>query len=118
MPNDLTWTRLQNEINVNGAIQLHNDNIIINVSLLTQDSYANLDAVGVIKFIQKLLTFCNQAQNTINQGVTAGSRLAAFPNPSLGVPTKDSDNIIRATSTQTVLTRLTVDTNQVIGSQN
>lgn len=118
MPSDITWNQLQTDIGVSGAIQISGSNVLINVSLITGDTYPNLDSVGVIEFARKLLDKCNKTQTRINQGVEVGQRLASFPNASLGTPTKDVDGILRITSTQQLVSRLKVDDNQVTGSQN
>lgn len=118
MPKDLSWNQVQTEIAVTGAIQMSGANIVINASLLTGDTYTDLNSLGVTEFVNKLIDYCNKAQTKVNQGVEVGQRLAAFPNASLGTPTKDTDGILRITCNQQVLSRLRVDTDQVTGNQN
>lgn len=118
MPSDLTWNQLQSAINTPGVIQISGTNLIINVNLLTGDTYADMNAAGVTEFVQKLLDFCNKAQVNVNQGIAVGQRLAAFPPSSLGSPTRDIDGVLRITCNQQVLSRLTVDANQITANQN
>lgn len=116
MANDLTWNQLKTDINVTDSITISGSEITIKINAVTGGTYASLDSVGVVEFIQKLLAVCNKTQNRINTGAEVGNRLAAFPNPNLGVPTKDSDGIFRVTSTQQAVSRLTVNTtNQIVG---
>ena len=118
MAKDLTWNQLQQDIGIQGCIQISNNSISIDVSILTGQTYTDLNALGVAEFVHKLLNACNKSQVRINQGVEVGQRLAAFPSATLGTPSKDSDGVLRVTATQQVATRLTVDANQVVGNQN
>lgn len=118
MPKDLTWNQLRQALTLSGAIYLSGTDVLINVSQITGDTYANLDAIGVTEFIQKLLVACNKAQVTVNQGVDVGSRLATYFPPNFATPTKSSDGLYRVSCTQQVVSRLTVNSDSTEGTQN
>lgn len=118
MANDITWSQLQTEIGVSGAIQIAAGVITINASVLTGDTYASINDDGVIEFVRKLVEKCYLTQVRINQGIEIGQRLSSFTAANLGTPTKDSDGILRLTSTQQIVSRLTINDNEVVGSQN
>lgn len=118
MPKDLTWNQLKQELADTSAITLSGTDIVISIGKTTGDTYNSLDNVGVTEFIQKLLVACNKAQVKVNQGVDVGERLASYPAPNFGTPTRSSDGILRVTCTQQAVSRLTIDANSTVGNQN
>ena len=125
MPNDLTWNNVKNnrvgnfgidyEPNSNPNVQGEGGRIIISVPVTVADG---LDAGGVILFAHNFLASCNKAQNIINAGLPTGQgqRLASFPNSTLAAPTTDANNNTRATSTQSLITRMRVSSDSNMGN--
>lgn len=118
MPKDLTWNQLKQDLIDSSAITLSGTDIVISIGKVTGDTYNSLDNEGVTEFIQKLLVACNKTQARVNQGVDVGERLASYPAPNFGTPTKGTDSILRVTCTQQVVSRLTIDANSTVGNQN
>lgn len=81
---DLTWQQLQTEIGTAGAIAISGTTVAIDVSLVTGDATDALTDAGVLKFVDKLLSYCLAAQTTANGGQVAGERLNSFSAPTYG----------------------------------
>jgi hypothetical protein len=117
MANDLTWQQLSDALPAGSITYDATAGIRIHPSVLTGDAYNGLTATGVIEAIAKLLNGCAKAQATINASSAIGSRLNAFAQPAIGVPTADSNNNYFATVTYTLQTRNPLDLNTVLGPQ-
>lgn len=112
MATDLTWAQVDAALGSNGAISLDSNGLlIITPSLITGDSYDALTDSGVVEFMHKLREACSVAQATVNTGVAAGSRLAAFPPSTATAPVNNS-----VTVTGQVISRIPLDLSTVTGN--
>jgi hypothetical protein len=84
--NDLTWQQLQDALGIAGAITVTSEKVLIDVSLIADATIDSLSDKGVLKFLDKLLDACQEAQTTVNAAQAAGERLAAFSPPTIGAP--------------------------------
>jgi len=83
---DLTWQQLQDALGTAGAITVVSGKVVIDVGLVGGLTADSLSDNGVIKFLDKLLDACQDAQSTANTAQTTGERLAAFTPPTIGAP--------------------------------
>lgn len=114
MPSDMNWFQLETAAGNTGFIT-HNptDGIIMIPSKLTGDTYASISSEGVVEFMYKLHLLCSTAQSQINTGVAGGERLAAFPPFSASAPVSGF-----VTVTQSIISRIPLNPNSVIGPVN
>ena len=109
---DLTWQQVQDALGIAGAIALDTGKIVIDTSLVTGDTIDGMTDMGVLKFLNKLIEACVEAQTTVNDGQVAGERLNAFSAPSFGNPTNGA-----VVATRTIRFALQLDsTTQVVGT--
>ena len=84
--NDLTWQQLQDALGTAGAITVASGKVVIDVGLVGGLTADALSDNGVLKFLDKLLDACQDAQTTVNAAQAVGERLAAFSTPTIGAP--------------------------------
>lgn len=83
---DLTFQQLANALPA-GSITFANGSPVINVKAITGDTYADINATGVVEAFYKLREAAGAAQATINASLTETDiPLNAFPDYSYGVP--------------------------------
>lgn len=111
--NDLTWAQINDAIDAN-CIEMHPQlGLIIRPALLTDDSYASLQAQGVVEFLHKFLSACSAAQSAANTGQPAGARLNSFPG---AIATAPINNVV--TVTHSVISRVPLNLSNITGSNS
>lgn len=83
---DLSWQQVQDALATAGAITVSGERVIIDVGVVAGITADALSDNGVIKFLDKFLEACADAQTAANSGQVPGERLAAFTPPTIGAP--------------------------------
>lgn len=122
MPTDLTFQQLSDalptdSIQVSDGAAALPAGVYINASNLTGDSLTALTNEKVVETAIKLLKGCRDAQTTANDGVDAGSRLNAFPNPTFGVTTTNNQGNAQQIATYSVQGTIVTSFDEVTGPQ-
>lgn len=118
---DLTWAQLGEKLPA-GAIALAaagdmDGKVVIDVSALTGDVIDSLTDTGVVELITKILSGCELAQVTVNEGVVAGDRLNSFPTSNYGSPTRNpTDGLLYAQRIQQIVSRAPLNVDMAIGT--
>ncbi|WP_036488030.1 hypothetical protein [Myxosarcina sp. GI1] len=107
---DLTFEELNTALGVD-AFSLSGSDIVVSVSAITGDTYTALTDEGTIEFLYKLRSACTTAQDTANEGLTAGEQLDSFPGFSYSPP---ADGYVTVTQSHTV--QIPLDTATVKGT--
>lgn len=93
---DLTFNELS--IAGNNCCVVNDGKVFIDVSLLTGQSIDELDNVGVLETLAKLMQSAYSAQDEKNETLATGQKLNAIAEPSSNVPALDGGSIVATTS--------------------
>lgn len=96
---DLTWQELQAAVGVTGAITVVSGAVVIDVGKISGDTVDALTDGGVVKFANKFLDACTEAQATANTNQVAGEKLNAFNSPTFSAPSSGKVLATRTTRT-------------------
>lgn len=93
---------------------LSGTDILMNVSVLTGDTFTALTDTGFIEMMYKIRKLATLAQTTVNEAIatTPEEELTSFPPFSFSLPS--SEGLIEVTQVQTVT--LTLDDNVIVGA--
>jgi hypothetical protein len=93
---------------------LSGTDILMNVSVLTGDTFTALSETGFIEMMYKIRKLANSAQTTVNAAIATlpEEALTAFPNFTFGLPS--AAGLVEVTQVQTVV--LSLDDSAIIGT--
>lgn len=118
---DLTFAELNTEAVAMPSIAapiftLSGTDILMNVSVLTGDSFTALSNTGFTEMIYKIRKLAGLAQVTVNEAVatTVTEELTAFPSFTFSPPT--AEGLVEVTQVQTVV--LSLDDSAIVGTND
>lgn len=92
---DLTWQQVQDALGVTGGITVTSSKVVINVETILGSTTDALSDAGVLKFLNKLLDACLDAQATANTNQATGEKLNSFGTPTYGAITNGNVLVTR-----------------------